>query len=112
MKPRCARASVARHVESFVCVVEYRQVYGRTRMWTIDGKKTDEYGVLWLRFTGAVFVLLETGQSRSAIPSQFVFTCSWFSAVQYYITNLLRSDHKRSLLNAVRLSRSSLSHRT
>ena len=36
------------------------------------------------RFTETVFVLLETCQSRSAIPPQFVFTCSWFSAVQDY----------------------------
>ena len=53
--------------------------------------------VLQLRFTETVFVLLETCQSRSAIPPQLVFTCPRFSAIQDYVTNLLRSDPRCGL---------------
>ena len=77
----------------------------------VHNGNADEHGVLRLRITGAVFVLLQTGQSRSAIPSEFVFTCSWFTAVQDYVTNLLPIT-SAALLDAVRLARSSRSHRT
>ena len=50
--------------------------------------------------------LPERGRGRAAPPNRrevsisichSVFTCSWFSAVQDCVTNLLRSDHKRNL---------------